>query len=68
MKEVTKGKVPLSKGQGQIEAKLDEPGWLVLNINAHDLPIDESEQFYKDQAARADRLLGRGANGIVSTL
>ncbi len=26
-------------------------GWLVLDINAHDLPIDESEQFYKDQAA-----------------
>jgi cephalosporin-C deacetylase-like acetyl esterase len=26
-------------------------GWLVLNINAHDLPIDESQQFYKDQAA-----------------
>jgi cephalosporin-C deacetylase len=25
-------------------------GWLVLNINAHDLPIDEPEQFYKDQA------------------
>ena len=26
-------------------------GWLVLNINAHDLPIDEPEQYYKDQAA-----------------
>lgn len=26
-------------------------GWLVLNIQAHDLPIDEPEQFYKDQAA-----------------
>ncbi len=26
-------------------------GWLVLNINAHDLPIDESQQFYTDQAA-----------------
>lgn len=25
-------------------------GWLVLNIQAHDLPIDEPEQFYKDQA------------------
>jgi hypothetical protein len=23
----------------------------VLNINAHDLPIAESQQFYKDQAA-----------------
>ena len=26
-------------------------GWLVLNIEAHDLPIDESESFYKDQFA-----------------
>lgn len=26
-------------------------GWLVLNISAHDLPIDESEQFYKDQSS-----------------
>ena len=26
-------------------------GWLTLNINAHDLPIDEPEQFYKDQSA-----------------
>lgn len=25
-------------------------GWLVLNINAHDLPIDEAEQFYNDQS------------------
>lgn len=25
-------------------------GWLVLNINAHDLPIDKDEQFYKDQS------------------
>jgi len=25
-------------------------GWLVLNINAHDLPIDEPEQFYTDQS------------------
>lgn len=25
-------------------------GWLVLNINAHDLPIDEPEQFYNDQS------------------
>jgi cephalosporin-C deacetylase len=30
-------------------------GWLVLNINAHDLPIDEPEQFYKDQSAKALR-------------
>ena len=26
-------------------------GWLVLNINAHDLPIDQPEQFYNDQSA-----------------
>ncbi|MCC6755313.1 MAG: acetylxylan esterase [Solirubrobacterales bacterium] len=26
-------------------------GWLVLNINAHDLPIDEPDTFYKDQSA-----------------
>jgi len=26
-------------------------GWLVLNISAHDLPIDEPEPFYKDQGA-----------------
>lgn len=26
-------------------------GWLVLNISAHDLPIDQPEQFYKDQDA-----------------
>jgi cephalosporin-C deacetylase len=25
-------------------------GWLVLNLNAHDLPIDEPESFYKTQA------------------
>jgi cephalosporin-C deacetylase len=26
-------------------------GWLVLNIEAHDLPIDEPQQFYRDQSA-----------------
>jgi cephalosporin-C deacetylase len=25
-------------------------GWLVLNINAHDLPIDESAEFYQQQS------------------
>ncbi len=25
-------------------------GWLVLNVNAHDLPIDQPEPFYQDQA------------------
>jgi cephalosporin-C deacetylase len=26
-------------------------GWLVLNIQAHDLPIDQPDAFYKEQAA-----------------
>jgi cephalosporin-C deacetylase-like acetyl esterase len=26
-------------------------GWLALNIEPHDLPVDESESFYKDQFA-----------------
>ncbi len=26
-------------------------GWLVLNISAHDLPIDEKDDFYKEKAA-----------------
>lgn len=25
-------------------------GWLVLDVNAHDLPIDEPEEFYKQQS------------------
>ncbi len=41
------GVYPLQKGW--VTGRAAE-GWLVLNINAHDLPIDESEQFYKDQA------------------
>ena len=28
-------------------------GWLVLNIIAHDLPIDEADKFYADQTAGA---------------
>ena len=28
-------------------------GWLALNINAHDLPIDQPAAFYKDQGANA---------------
>jgi cephalosporin-C deacetylase len=28
-------------------------GWLVLNINAHDLPIDESPEFYQRQGREA---------------
>ena len=31
--EVTKGKVALSDGQGQIEAKLNEPGWFLVEVN-----------------------------------
>lgn len=26
-------------------------GWLTLNIEAHDLPIDESDSFYRDQSS-----------------
>ncbi|PTX97421.1 hypothetical protein DB346_20720 [Verrucomicrobia bacterium LW23] len=29
------------------------PGWLVLNISAHDLPIDEPKEFYDAQKAGA---------------
>ncbi len=28
-------------------------GWLVLNINAHDLPVDEPEEFYRKQSEGA---------------
>ena len=31
-------------------------GWLVLNINAHDLPIDEAPQFYEQQSAARWRI------------
>ena len=31
--EVAQGKVALSDGQGKIEAKLDEPGWLLANVS-----------------------------------
>jgi cephalosporin-C deacetylase len=41
------GVYPLQKGW--VTGRAAE-GWLVLNINAHDLPIDEPEQFYKDQS------------------
>ena len=42
------GVYPLQKGWVSDRAA---EGWLVLNINAHDLPIDESPQFYTAQAA-----------------
>ena len=41
------GVYPLQKGWVTERAA---EGWLVLDINAHDLPIDEPEPFYKDQA------------------
>jgi cephalosporin-C deacetylase-like acetyl esterase len=44
------GVYPLDKGW--VAGRAAE-GWLALNINAHDLPIDEPPQFYKDQAAGA---------------
>lgn len=42
------GVYPLQKGWVTDRAA---EGWLVLNINAHDLSIDEPQQFYKDQSA-----------------
>jgi cephalosporin-C deacetylase len=42
------GVYPLQKGW--VTGRASE-GWLVLNINAHDLPIDEAEKFYQDQSA-----------------
>ncbi len=41
------GIYPLQKNWVTGKAK---NGWLVLNINAHDLPIDKGAQFYKDQS------------------
>jgi len=40
------GVYALDKAQVIAQAK---PGWLALNISAHDLPIDESDDFYKTQ-------------------
>jgi cephalosporin-C deacetylase len=45
------GVYPLQKGW--ITERAAE-GWLVLNINAHDLPIDKPQQFYNDQGALRD--------------
>jgi cephalosporin-C deacetylase-like acetyl esterase len=36
--EVTKGTVTLTNGQGQIEAKLDEPAWLLVDVNIKPAP------------------------------
>jgi cephalosporin-C deacetylase len=41
------GVYPLQKGWVTDRAA---EGWLALNINAHDLPIDEPGQFYQDQS------------------
>lgn len=40
------GVYPLQKGWATSWAK---QGWLTLNINAHDLPIDEAKEFYDAQ-------------------
>ena len=42
------GVYSLKKGWAVDNAK---NGWMVLNIIAHDLPVDESDDFYKQQAA-----------------
>ena len=41
---------PLDPQQVLAQAR---PGWLALNISAHDLPIDGSPEFYKDQSDHA---------------
>lgn len=46
------GVYPLQKGWVTSQAK---NGWLTLNITAHDLPIDEPADFYKQQADGALR-------------
>jgi len=43
------GVYPLQKSWVIDRAK---PGWLVLNINPHELPIDNAPQFYKDQSMK----------------
>jgi cephalosporin-C deacetylase-like acetyl esterase len=43
------GVYPLAKDWAVGRAR---DGWLTLNINAHDLPIDEPADFYKAQAAK----------------
>jgi cephalosporin-C deacetylase len=44
------GVYPLQKGWVTDPAG---SGWLVLNINAHDLPIDEAPEFYQKQSSEA---------------
>lgn len=44
------GVYPLSKQGVLFEAK---QGWLVLNVNAHDIPVDESPTYYKELIAGA---------------
>ena len=38
MTELTKGKVALADGQGQIEAQLDTPGWLLVDVSIKTAP------------------------------
>jgi len=44
------GVYPLAKGWATDQAR---GGWLTLNINAHDLPIDAPAEFYKEQMEAA---------------
>lgn len=44
------GVYPLNKDWATSQAK---NGWLTLNINAHDLPIDSPAEFYQEQARTA---------------
>ena len=44
------GVYPLQKEWATNHAR---EGWIVLNINAHDLPIDEPKEFYDEQAKNA---------------
>ncbi|MBC8101550.1 MAG: acetylxylan esterase [Cytophagales bacterium] len=46
------GVYPLAKGWATDRAR---EGWLTLNINAHDLPIDSPSEFYKQQGSTALR-------------
>ena len=48
----------LDKGQVIAQAM---PGWLALNISAHDLPIDESDDYYKNLKAGALKITSTSA-------
>ena len=58
------GVYPLEKGWVTDRAS---QGWLVLNILAHDLPIDEPAEFYEQQAAGPlQEITGRSATMTVT--